>query len=202
LSAAPTLATSFVPSTSSEIVFDKATLAVLFENLGNPSKLSTCDLENLRETLRVFASLSRTSENKAVLVSTETDRSNLFEVLFAVLKLPDCEVRRCGATLLNNLATLESIRGELISKLATSMFQMLDKTEDNSVVAGFMSGSLIEREIQRQITQALAIVTETHASDLAGRSNFSYFEEILNKHKTSSDEVVRENVRATIANLM
>jgi len=196
-----TPAADLQPSQVSQVSLDKTTLDILLRSIGNPSKLSTANLENLRETLRVLASLSRTSQNKAVLVSAETDRSNLFEVLLSVLKLPDGEVRRCGATLLNNLAALESIRGELLTKLASCMFQMLDTTSDDLVVAGFMSGSLIEREIQRQIAQALAMLTETHASDLVRQSNYSYFLEILNKHKTSSDELLKDSVRVTIANL-
>jgi len=143
--------------------------------------------------------LARTSQNKEVLVA-ETDRSILFEILLSALKLPDGEVRRCSATLLNNIATLKTIRSELITKLATCMFQMLDNTADVSV-AGFMSGSLMEKESQRQIAQALAVLTETHASEVVRQPNYPYFQEVLDKHKTSSDELLKESVQATIANL-
>jgi len=189
-----------VQPSSSQVSLDKTTLDLLFRSIGNPSKLGTANLENLRETLRVLATLSRTSQNKTVLVSAEADRSNLFEVLLSVLKLPDGEVRRCGATLLSNVATLESIRGELVTKLAASMFLLLDKTDD-SVAAGFLSGSLIEKEIQRQIAQALALLTETHAADVVRQSNYSHFLEVLHKHKSSSDDLLRESIRVTISNL-
>jgi len=192
--------TDLLQSSLSQVTLDKTSLDLLFRSLGNPSKFGTASLETLRETLRVLANLSRTSQNKEVLVDAETDRSILFEILLSALKLPDGEVRRCGATLLNNIATLKTIRSELITKLATCMFQMLDNTSDVSV-AGFMSGSLMEKESQRQIAQALAVLTETHASEVVRQSNYPYFQEVLDKHKTSSDELLRESVQATIANL-
>jgi len=184
----------------SQVTLDKTSLDLLLCNIGSPSKFGTVSLETLRETLRVLADLSRESQNKEFLVHTESERSTLFEILLSSLKLPDGEVRRCGATLLNNIATVKTIRGELVSKLAACMFQTLDNVSDVSV-AGFVSGSLMERESQRQIAQALASVTETHASEVLRHPNSSYFQEVLQKHRTSVDEVVRENVQTTISNL-
>jgi DNA-binding transcriptional ArsR family regulator len=195
----PAATTDLQPSPS-QVTLDKTSLDLLLRSLGNPSKFGTVSLETLRETLRVLANLSRTSQNKEVLVDAETDRSILFEILLSALKLPDGEVRRCSATLLNNIATLKTVRSELITKLATCMFQTLDNTSDVSV-AGFMSGSLMEKESQRQIAQALVMLTETHASEVVRQPNYPYFQEVLDKHKTSSDELLRESVQATITNL-
>eukprot|EP00456_Euglypha_rotunda_P066329 TRINITY_DN570_c0_g1_i24.p1 TRINITY_DN570_c0_g1~~TRINITY_DN570_c0_g1_i24.p1 ORF type:complete len:195 (+),score=15.27 TRINITY_DN570_c0_g1_i24:278-862(+) len=106
--------TTIPPST---VNLDKSTVDALFRSIGNPSKLSTMTLENLRETMRVFATVSKTSQNKSVLVSSDSDRSNLIEIILSALKLSDYEVRRCAATLLNNMSSMETLRTELISKL-------------------------------------------------------------------------------------
>jgi DNA-binding transcriptional ArsR family regulator len=195
-------AAAYLQPAPAQVTLDKTSLDLLFRSLGNPSKFGTVSLENLREALRVLANLSSTSKNKEILVDAETDRSILFEILLSALKLSDGEVRRCSATLLNNIATLKTIRSELITKLATCMFQTLDNTSDVSV-AGFMSGSesLIRKESQRQIAQALVTLTETHAVEMALQPNYPYFQEVLTKHKTSSDDLLRESVQAAIANL-
>lgn len=185
----------------SQVTLDKTSLDLLLRNIGTPSKFSSASLESLRETLRVLANLSRASQNKEFLVHTESERSTLFEILLSALKLPDGEVRRCGATLLSNIATVKTIRAELITKLATCMFQTLDDTSDSVSVAGFMAGSLMEKESQRQIAKALANITETHASEIIRQSNYPYFQEVLQKQTTSLDEVVRKNVQTTISNL-
>jgi len=197
---APLKPAAEIQPTPSQVTLDKTSLDLLLRHIATPSKFSSASLETLRETLRVLANLSRVSQNKEFLVHTESERSILFEILLSALKLPDGEVQRCGATLLNNIATVKTIRAELITKLATCMFQMLDSTSDVSV-AGFMVGSLIEKESQRQIANALANITETHASEMIRQSNYPYFQEVLQKQTTSSDEVVRENIQTTISNL-
>lgn len=189
-----------VPSPS-QVSLDRGTLDTLFRSMGNPSKLNTVNLENLRETVRVLATVSRTSQNKAVLIGTDSDRTNLVEMLLAVLKLQDLEVRRCGATLLNNIASLEAVRGDLITKLSACMFELLDKSDDptaDSVVAGFMAGSLMEKEIQRQVAQTLATLTQTHARELTRQSSYPHYLETLNKCKASSDDLFRESVLLTL----
>jgi len=189
------LSTAGTSSTTSPstISLDKDTLDALFKGLG-PSELRTAPLENLRETMRVFATISKTSQNKAYLVSSDSDRSNLLEVILNTMQVSDYEVRRCAATLLNNMVIVESLRGELISKLANCMFKSLENTDD-STAAGFTLSSLVEIEIQRQIAQALVVVTQTHAKDLSQQPDYSHYLEVLNKQKVASDESLRESVR-------
>jgi len=185
-----------VPSPS-QVTLDQGTADILLRSLGNPLKDGTANLENLRETLRVLATLSRIPQNKAVLVSEST---NLSDLLLSVLKLQDSEVRRCGVTLLSNVSTLESIRGELVSKLTACLFHLLANPDD-SVGAGFKCSSLIEKEIQRQIARALAILSETHAADIARHPSYSRYLEILGQHKSSVDPTLRADIILTLEHL-
>jgi len=199
--AIPILAASTSSTTSaSTISLDKGTIDALFRSLGSPSKLSTATLENLRETMRIFATISKTTPNKMALVSTDSDRSNLLELILNTLQVSDFEVRRCGATLLSNMATVESLRSELIPKLTGCMFKLLENTDD-STAAGFTLSYLVEIEIQRQIAQALATITQTHGKDLMQQPDYSHYLEILNKQKVAFDELFRESVQKILQQL-
>jgi len=184
----------------SSISLDKGTVDALFQSIGNPAKLGTATLENLRETMRIFALVSKTSQNKLALVSSDADRSKLLDIILNTLQLSDFEVRRCGATLLSNMASVESIRSELVSKLAGCMFQLLENA-DVSAVAGFTSSSLIGTEIHRQIAQALVLLTQTHAVDVIRQPNSLHYLEILNKQKVAPDDLFRESVQTTLQQL-
>jgi hypothetical protein len=183
-----------------QVRLDQETVDVLIRSLGNLAEPT--NLENLRETLRVLATLSKTSHNRAVLaeVRTTAERSGLCDLLLWVLNLEDSEVRRCGTTLLGNVAALETIRGELVSKLLASMFRLLSSTDSD--VTEFDSCDLIEKEIQRQVAKTLAILTETHASEIAKDVHFSHYMQVLGKHKSSPDEGLRADVLSTIQRLV
>jgi len=199
ISASSAFSTPLAPPSS--IFLDKEAVEDLFRSIGNPTKLGMVTLESLRETMRVFVIVSKTSQNKLALISSDTDRSKLVEIILNTLQLSDYEVKRCGATLLSNVASVESLRSELVSKLVGCMFELLENVGDSGAAAGFASSSLIETEIQRQIAQALAILTQTHAVDVSRQTNYSYFVEILNKQKLASDDLFRENVQKTLQQL-
>jgi len=193
-------ALSVTPPAPSSISLDKEAVEDLFRNLGNPAKLGSVTLESLRETLRVFVTVSKTSQNRLALLSSTTNRSKLLDIILNALQLSDSEVKRCGATLLCNMASVESLRSELVSKLVSCMFELLENAGDSGA-AGFASSSLIDTEIQRQIAQALVILTQTNAVDVSRQTNYSHFVEILNKQKFAPDDLFRENVQKILQQL-
>jgi len=59
----------------------------------------------------------------------------------------------------------------------------------------------MEKEIQRQAAKTLAIVTETHASEIAQDAHLSQYMQILAKHKSSADEGLGADVLSTMQRL-
>jgi hypothetical protein len=178
-----------------QIVLDKGTLDILMKGVGK----SSSNLEHLREIIRLLAMLSKSSHNRAVLAESH-GTTNLCDILARVLQLPDVEVRRCGATFLNNIAALEDLRGELISKLLAVMFKILSGSDCAS--AGFGDcGELMGRETQRQIIRALALMTETHAKQVCQDPLFSQYHKALTTLQTCSDSVLRADVIVTLQHL-
>jgi len=181
--------------TPGQVVLDKQTLEILMRGVGK----SSANLEHLREIVRLLASLSKSSHNRAVLAESH-GTTNLCDILARVLQLPDVEVRRCGATFLGNIAVLEDLRGELISKLLAVMFRILSSTDVGS--AGFSDCvELMGRETQRQILRALALMTETHAKQVSQDPLFSQYFKALTKLQTCSDSVIRSDVNVTLQHL-
>jgi hypothetical protein len=178
-----------------QVVLDKQTLEILMKGVGK----SSSNLEHLREITRLLANLSKSSHNRAVLAESH-GTTNLCDILARVLQLPDVEVRRCGATFLGNIAALEDLRGELISKLLAVMFRVLSSTDVGS--AGF--GDCVElmgRETHRQILRALALMTETHAKQVSQDPLFSQYFKALTKLQTCSDSIIRSDVNVTLQHL-
>jgi len=95
------------------------------------------------------------------------------------------------------MTSVESLRTELVTKLVSYMFQLLEKGEDAS--AG--ESSLVETEIHRQIAQALVNLTKTHATDISRQVNYSRYVEILNKQKVALDELFSESVQKILQQL-
>jgi hypothetical protein len=187
--AIPLVPTSSISATSllapGQLVLDKGTLEILMRGVGK----SSSNLEHLREIIRLLASLSKSSHNRAVLAESH-GTTNLCDILARVLQLPDVEVRRCGATFLGNIAVLEDLRGELISKLLAVMFKILSSSDCGS--SGFSDCSdLMGRETQRQIIRALALITETHAKQVSQDPLFSqYFKALTNLQTCGPDSPV------------
>jgi len=176
-----------------QIVLDKGTLEILTRGVGK----SGANLEHLREIISVLACLSKSDQNRIVLAESHST-TNLCDILARVLQLPDVEIRRCGATFLKNIATLEKIRGELITKLLGTMFRLLSSSDCGSSGFGGECDELITRETQRQVVRALALITETHAKQIIQDPLSSQYLKTLSNLQASSDLVLRADVMITL----
>jgi len=180
------------------MTLDKDTLKILSQAVGSPGKASS-NLEYLRETTRLLATLSKSSQNRAVFIESHGSQIDLCELIGQILQLPDVEVRRCGATFLGNLAVLETLREELITKLLPVMFQTLSKSDIGC--AGFGDSALIEKETHRQIVRALNTMIDTHAKQVVQDPFFSQYRKILVSLKASSDQNLRADVLLALQQL-
>jgi len=177
-----------------QVVLDKETRAILMRGVGK----SNSNLEHLREIMRLLACLSKSSQNRSVLTEGHSS-TNLVDVLGRILQLPDVEVRRCGATLLANIASTEKIRGELITQLLAIMFKILLGTNCDS--AGFGEVELMGRETQRQVGRALALITETHAKQIIQDPLYSQYLKTLTNLQSSNDTALRADAILTLQHL-
>jgi len=185
-----------------QVVLDKGTLEILMRGVGSVGKPT--NLEHLREIIRLLAILSKSSQNRAVLAESHgsgPDRINLCDLIARILQLPDVEVRRCGATFLGNIATLETLRGELITKLLAIMFQVLSNSDVPAAGFGADCVSLMGKETQRQIVRALVLITETHAKQVVQDPLFAQYAKVLAGLKSSGDANFCANVATTLQHL-
>jgi len=178
-----------------QVVLDKETLAILMRGVGK----SNSNLEHLREIMRLLACLSKSSQNRSVLTEGHSS-TNLVDVLGRILQLPDVEVRRCGATLLANIASMEKIRGELIQLLAI-MFKILLGTNCDSAGFGEECVELMGRETQRQVGRALALITETHAKQIIQDPLYSQYLKTLTNLQSSNDIALRADAIVALQHL-
>jgi len=179
-----------------QLVLDKETLHILMRGVGN----SNSNLEHLREIVRLLACLSKSTQNRSVLAETQSS-THLVEILARVLQLPDVEVRRCGATLLANVASMEKIRGELTDKLLAIMFKILRNPDCDSAGFGGDCVELMGRETQRQIGRALALIAETHAKDILQDPLYSQYLKTLTGLQSSNDTALRADAIVTLQHL-
>jgi len=191
----PTMAPSPIVAPG-QIVLDKETLQILMRGVGK----SNSNLEHLREIVRLLACLSKSTQNRSVLAEAHSS-TNLVEILARVLQLPDVEVRRCGATLLANIAAMEKIRGELISKLLAIMFKILPSSDCGSAGFGEECVELMGRETQRQIGRALALITETHAKQIIQDPLYSQYLKTLTNLQSNNDTALRADAIVTLQHL-
>jgi len=179
-----------------QVVLDKETLAILMRGVGK----SNSNLEHLREIMRLLAFLSKSTQNRSVLTEGHSS-TNLVDVLGRILQLPDVEVRRCGATLLANIASMEKIRGELITHLLAIMFKILQVTNCDSAGFGEECVELMGRETQRQVGRALALITETHAKQIIQDPLYSQYLKTLTNLQSSNDTALRADAIVTLQHL-
>jgi len=185
---------SIVTPELGQIDLDKPTLELLMKSVGK----SDTNLEHLREIIRVLATSSNSEQNRA-LISESFSATYLCETLATILQLSDGEVRRCGATFLGNLATLETLRGEFINKLLGIMFKVLSGSNCDSAGFGLGCSELINRETQRQIGRTLSLFSKTHAKQMSqDPSSSSYLKTLTYLQKSTNDALFQADVLSTL----
>jgi len=192
-------APTFSPSSTvapGQVLLDKETLSILMRGVGK----SNSNLEHLREIVRLLACLSKSSQNRSVLAEAHNS-TNIVDILGRVLQLPDVEVRRCGATLLANIASMEKIRGELISHLLAIIFKILPSPDCDCAGFGEECVELMGRETQRQLGRALALISETHAKQIIQDPLYSQYLKTLTSLQSNNDTALRADAIVTLQHL-
>jgi len=178
------------PPPLGQTVLDKQTRDNLYRGLG-------ANLEHAREVMRLLSSCAKNSENRAVLADSESS-TNLWDIISHLLECSkDGEILRNTASFLSCMAIEQSLRTDIISKLLSKMFTIIEGPKIES--AGFgQCGDFLDFDTKRLLVHTVALTAETHAKQIIQSPLFSQYSKTLTNLQSSDDNALRGDVILTL----
>jgi len=147
-----------------------------------------------REALRVMAQASAIEVNQ-IQMKKQDIATRIVEVITASLPSADREVGRCASLLLANLAQASlSFRLRLVNLMAT-MFTVLQRLAEPAATT---VGGLLNKEIKRQVSRTLVLLSQTQIKELKAPSSLSARLGLLEQLAKDKDPTVASNVVTTL----
>jgi len=154
------------------------------------------DSDVQRESVRFLASASTSAGNQQKLSNGKDKLPVLVSIVANLLASKDKEVIRCTTMLVANLAQQPAVRSSLLP-LVPALLGLLD-----IVVSHASVNALLFKEVRRQVARTLVCMSDTCKKELLKDANSRLAVlSVLDKHRYSNDEPLRQLVASALVNL-